>query len=195
MNPPTKTRLTWSLTAVAMVLATLLTYPLAFFLPGFIIYRQGKLDNNTKTGMGYYLPDWLSWFQTPDNSIDGDQGWREEHMQWRFKFPEPIATYLGRVGWLWRNPAYGVGLAEMIPYERVVWISGDLKVNDSPFVAGHFQVETQDGRLFQYRLVKQIPLTNLYIYLNLGWNIRGLLGNPEPHYTATFALSPRIKSL
>ena len=26
-----------------------------------------------------WLPKWLWWFQTPDNSLDGDQGWITEH--------------------------------------------------------------------------------------------------------------------
>ena len=31
-----------------------------------------------------WLPNWLWWFQTPDNSLDGDEGWKKEHWQWRF---------------------------------------------------------------------------------------------------------------
>ena len=193
MSPSTKTRLTWALTAVVMVVVFLATYPLALVLPGFVIYRQGKLDNNTRTGEGYYLPDWLSWFQTPDNSIDGDKGWREEHMQWRFKFPEPVATYLGRVGWLWRNPAYGVGLAELVPYERVLLVSGDLNVGIDPVKEGSCLVETQDGRLFLHRKVSVVK--GFAFYRNYGWNIKGLVNNPEPSYTATFALSVRVKKV
>lgn len=187
--------LTWLYTAPLMLVVFISTYPLAFVLPLFVEERNGKLDNNTTVGLGYYLPDWLSWFQTPDNSIDGDQGWREEHMQWRFKFPTKIATYLGRVGWLWRNAAYGVGLAPMIPYERVVLVKGDSDVGDNPFKEGSFLVETQDGRLFHYRLVKKIPFTNRFMYFNFGWNIHGLLNHPEPEYMATYALSIRVKSL
>lgn len=189
------TKLNWLLKVPAMLLLYVATYPLAFVLPFFVERRNGNLDNNTKYGFGYYLPNWLSWFQTPDNSVDGDQGWREEHMQWRFKLPAPLATYLGRVGWLWRNPAYGFGLEDLYKYERVVSRAGDPRVTDSPFLAGSFLVETQDGRLFQWRLVKVIPGTKLYVYINFGWNIRGLLANPEPAYTATFAFSVRFKSL
>ncbi len=31
------------------------------------------------------LPKWLSWFQTPDASLDGDSGWMRE-----FKLPKTI---------------------------------------------------------------------------------------------------------
>lgn len=193
MSPKLSSLLTWLVTLPLMLVAYVLTYPLALVLPGFVIYRQGKLDNNTRTGMGYYLPDWLSWFQTPDNSIDGDQGWREEHMQWRFKFPEPVATYLGRVGWLWRNPAYGVGLAELVPYERVLLVSGDLNVGIDPVKEGSCLVETQDGRLFLHRKVSVVK--GFAFYRNYGWNIKGLVNNPEPSYTATFAFSVRVKKV
>lgn len=193
--PHFKSLLVWLIILPIMLVMTILTYPLAFVLPFFAEYRKGKQDNNTKYLYGYYLPDWLSWFQTPDNSLEGDQGWREEHMQWRFKFPEPIATYLGRIGWLWRNAAYGVGLADMYPNERVLLISGNPQINDSPFTLGHFYIETQDQRLFQYRLIKMIPKTNYYLYLTIGWNICGLLNDPQLNYTATYAFSPRIKKL
>lgn len=185
--------LTWLYTLPLTLVAYVLTYPLSFVLPFFVEERNGKLDNNTAYGKGYYLPDWLSWFQTPDNSIDGDQGWREEHMQWRFKFPEPVATYLGRVGWLWRNPAYGVGLAELVPYERVLLVSGDLDVGIDPVKEGSCLVETQDGRLFLHRKVSVVK--GFAFYRNYGWNIKGLVNNPEPSYTATFAFSVRVKKV
>lgn len=52
------------------------------------------------------LPTWFRWMETHDNPLDGDAGWQNEHWQWRKRLPEPLRTYLGRVGWLWRNPAY-----------------------------------------------------------------------------------------
>lgn len=185
--------ITYLYTLPLMILAYVLTYILSPILPLFASKRQGWLDNNTLFGEGYYLPSWLSWFQTPDNSIDGDQGWREEHMQWRFKFPEPVATYLGRVGWLWRNPAYGVGLAELVPYERVLLVSGDLNVGIDPVKEGSCLVETQDGRLFLHRKVSVVK--GFAFYRNYGWNIKGLVNNPEPSYTATFAFSVRVKKV
>lgn len=49
-----------------------------------------------------YLPNWLWWFQTPDNPCDGDRAHRERHPgdgRW--------ATYRRRVAWFWRNVCYG----------------------------------------------------------------------------------------
>lgn len=51
-----------------------------------------------------WLPKWLSWFQTPDASLDGDSGWRNTS-----KHPcvNKLPRYLRQVLWLWRNPSYG----------------------------------------------------------------------------------------
>lgn len=49
-----------------------------------------------------YLPEWLWWFQTPFDTLDGDSGSWERHPgtgKWQ--------TYWRRVCWLWRNAAYG----------------------------------------------------------------------------------------
>lgn len=52
-----------------------------------------------------WLPPWLSWYQTPDNSLDGDAPWREgrrpfaNNTGWR--------RYVNRVAWLYRNSMYG----------------------------------------------------------------------------------------
>lgn len=45
------------------------------------------------------LPVWLSWFQTPDNNLMGDDG---HYARWSGKSP-----YLQMVAWLLRNRAYG----------------------------------------------------------------------------------------
>ncbi|PRE30149.1 hypothetical protein C6Q35_28310 [Burkholderia multivorans] len=84
----------WILFAFANLVMLALGYVLAPILPLFAIGRET-------------LPVWLSWFQTPDNPLDGDSGWKTVHWQWRFRLPRPIARYVGRVGWLWRNPSYG----------------------------------------------------------------------------------------
>lgn len=52
------------------------------------------------------LPSWLAWFGTPDNSMDGDYGWRKES---RFFVNESnkFKRYINRCGWIWRNSLYG----------------------------------------------------------------------------------------
>lgn len=181
----------WLLMVPVMLAVTVLTYPLAFVLPFFAVYREGPLNNGNEWGWGWYLPKWLNWFQTPDNSLDGDYGWIHEHWQWRYKLPPRLCTYVGRVGWLWRNPGYGYGVVYFDSAVPVVaTYTGNPAVNDSPGVEGQCMVHA--GGLFQWVWVRKIGGTGKCFYFNLGWNIKGLIDNPRNKYTATFAFSPRI---
>lgn len=186
--------LRWLATVPYMLVISALTYPLALILPAFAEYRYGNMDNGNEHGMGWYLPKWLSVFQTPDNPLDGDNGWMREHWQWRYKLPASLAIYVGHVGWLWRNPGYGVGL-EQFSGDRAVSVTytGNKDVNDSPGVEGWCLVKTvaPHQTIFQLVWVKRISDTHC-IYCNFGWNIKGLIGSPRLYYTATFAFSPRI---
>lgn len=179
--------LKWLLMVPVMLLISAITFPLAFVLPFFAVERQGVVDNGTGWGWGYYLPKWLGVFQAPDNSLGGDYGWKTEHWQWRFKLPAALCTYVGMVGWLWRNPGYGFGL-EVVDGMHAGY-AGNPKVNDSPGVEGYCLVHA--GGLFQFVWVKRLT-TNKCVYINFGWNIKGLINDPRDKYTATFAFSPRI---
>lgn len=185
--------LKWLVMVPVMIVVTALTFPLAFVLPFFAQYREGWHDNGNIYGYGYYLPNWLNWFQTPDNSLDGDYGWQHEHWQWRFKLPPRISTYVGRLGWLWRNPGYGFGVVRFDSAVPVVaTYTGNATVNDSPGVEGWCLVHA--GGLFQLVWVKRIGSGSKCIYCNLGWNIKGLINDPRNKYLATFAFSPRIST-
>lgn len=184
--------LKWLCLVPVMILVTLATYILAPVLPLFAIERSGRLDNNTRFGRGAFLPDWLAWFQTPDNSLDGDEGWRTEHAQWRFKLPQWLAVYIGRVGWLWRNPGYGFGLVEVWAYESRSFVAaGDSSVSDSPLREGRFYIAT--SRYWQLRYVKRLTATKC-LYVNLGWNISGALLSGQSE-TCSFAFSPRLATI
>ena len=182
--------LKWLALAPVMLIVTALTYPLALILPFFASDQEGPIDNDTGWGVGPRLPKWLSIFQHPDNNLYGDKGWREEHAQWRFKFPKPVANYLSMVGWLWRNPGYGVGLVKFDSATPITaTFTGNQAVNDSPGVEGTCHIYA--GGLWQLVWVKRITETHC-IYVNLGWNIKGLINDPRAKYVATYALSPRI---
>ncbi len=78
---------------------------LAFLLsPLLVLFKKdyiGYCNNNTYTGVEPRLPSCLSWFMTPDNSLWGDDGWKNIHCP-KYK------SYWGMVKWLYRNPAYGL---------------------------------------------------------------------------------------
>lgn len=61
--------------------------------------RYGWCDNNSYQCDGPRLWKSLSWFDTPDNSLMGDKGWRETG--------HDGARWLDRTLWLYRNSLYG----------------------------------------------------------------------------------------
>ncbi len=169
--------LKWALMVPVSLLISLVCKILAPILPLF-----------SKNG---WLPSWLSWFQTPDNSLYGDDGWKYEHWQWRYKLPIFLATYIGIVGWLWRNPGYGYGCVYMVGDPITATFTGNDKVNDKPLSEGSIVVHSQN--LFQFVWCKKIS-SALCLYFVFGWNIKGLINSHETKHIATYAFSPRIST-
>lgn len=82
-----------------------------------------------------WLPDWLWWFQTPGDSLDGDN-----HSWERNPGTDAWSTYKRRVAWLWRNAAYGFDMRicgiEVDPdVDRVIHI-GDPDIGDNTGISG-----------------------------------------------------------
>jgi hypothetical protein len=167
------------------LIGTILTFPLAFLLVIFKEDKEGWNYNGTVWGVGPRLFSFLSWFQTPDNSLNGDHAWEDKHSH----------SWWSRVQWLWRNPFYGFAVKYLHGTDGMSW-SGDLNCNEQN--PGHLLVKGQG--LFQYVLFKHI--FGKCLYLNLGWNIRALvdpayINDPTnaafiADYPATFAFSPRL---
>ncbi|HEY6898161.1 MAG TPA: hypothetical protein VI279_12945 [Rhodocyclaceae bacterium] len=151
-----------------------------------------------------WLPRWLWWFQTPDNSLDGDNGWKTEHWQWRYKLPAPLCRYVGRFGWLLRNPAYGFEwdgpLSAKIDPNATVRYSGDLAVRNRPNgKEGYcYTVVSNPGGpdYWHWYWVKKINAENCWS-INLGWKLKTYAENPARIKTepkAMFCFSPRATS-
>ena len=170
------------------LIGTALTYPLAPLIVLFKSNQVGWLDNATKQGSGPRLFKFLSWFQTPDNSLDGDHTFES-------LFPP---SWWSRCHWLWRNPFYGFAVKTFDGSTGMSY-KGTLDCNvDKPgyiLVIGH--------GLFQWVYYKK--LGSKCLYLNFGWNIKALVDpafiTPDQwhdntalikDYPATFAFSPRI---
>lgn len=157
---------------------------LAPILPLSATNGYGWCDNHSKLGYGPRLPDWLSWFMTPDNSLDGDATFEQINGR----------GYLAQVKWLIRNPLYAFAVKyPTAPYE--VTVSGDKTIKDNDGAKAGWCFVTANG-LFQFRYVKRIGSTNRCILMNFGWNIMALVDEnvqPKPTtYQATFVFSPRI---
>jgi len=165
------------------LLATVLCILLSPILPIFSKQQNGWNDNHSYWGIGPRLPKWLSWFQTPDNSLNGDATFE--------KLNPP--SYLSKIKWLIRNPGYGFGIKYLnAPYTTSY--KGDPSIKDNDNAKAGFLFVHANG-LFQFVWIVAIGHQRCF-YLNLGWNIRGLVDpnvNPKPDtWETTFAFSPRI---
>ena len=161
------------------LLITLLAVIFAPILPVFAKNTYGWLDNGSKEGFGPRLPKWLNWFQTWDNSLDGDA---------TFEAANP-PSYWSKVKWLWRNPAPSFELKTLTaPYDASY--KGDDSIRDNDNAKAGWVFVKSNG-LFQFAWIAPIGFQRC-IYINLGWNIRALLHNPPSTYYATFVFSPRI---
>jgi hypothetical protein len=162
---------------------TLIAVVLAPVLPMLATAQEGWLDNHAKWGFGPRLPTWLSWFQTPDNSLDGDATFEQLNG----------ISYWAKVKWLWRNPCYAFAIRYLSnPYYTQV--SGDKTIKDNDNAKAGWCLVHANG-LFQFTVVAPIGFSRCF-YCNLGWNVRGLVDDnvqpkPDP-YQATFVFSPRI---
>jgi len=166
------------------LLLTLLAVLIAPVLPLLASNQEGWLDNHSSWGLGPRLPTWLSWFQTPDNSLDGDA---------TFQTMFPPGQWWSQVHWLWRNPCYAFAIRYLTnPYYTQVL--GDKTIKDNDNAKAGWCLVHANG-LFQFTLVAPIGYSRC-IYINLGWNVRGLVDDnvqPKPNpYQATFVFSPRI---
>lgn len=164
----------WPLYLLASFVMQIVAWIITPLLPLFARQRFGAWDNASEQRFGYRLPDWLSWFQTPDNALDGDYNWLKEHY--------PV-SYWSMVLWLYRNSLFGfkwsVLSAPMSRDDRE--ISGPSPTWKTP----GFQRIRMNG-YWQWHLVKTFgPLT---INFNFGW-----LLNDGDQPRALFMFSPRVR--
>lgn len=122
-----------------------------------------------------WLPNWLNWFQTPDNSCDGDAGhrarWPRDGVFW---------TYARRVAWLLRNVGYGFDIQVLgIEIEETdkITISGNTNIGDLSGISGKcFWLALRDEKpiAFQWMYVKHYKLFCKWpkcIRIGMGWKI------------------------
>lgn len=150
----------WITLAGLNIFVVSLAYLIAPLLPAFAIGRST-------------LPHWLSWFQTPDNPLDGDANFIDNvapfpGMQsgWR--------QYVNRVLWLWRNPSYGFDI-EALGFTAQAGVTlrmfGPLSMHAEPQSGWYFAVATNpDGTgAWQFYAVKR--WTRSASRLNFGWKL------------------------
>lgn len=113
------------------------------------------------------LPDYLSWFTTPNANLDGDSGFQKRYL-WATN------KYLRRVIWLTRNPAGGWCWSPAGKYiDKGVKIHFKGTQNVSERVPGWQFIWADDYSCCQFRLYTKPRLGKL-LKLRLGWKMRSL---------------------
>lgn len=171
---------------ILVPISLILTLVAVILAPVMVLFKVDKLwwcDNHNYQAVGPVLPSWLNWFNTPDNTLDGDATFQRING----------ISYWSKVKWLWRNPAYSFALRYLnAPYATSVHGNPTIKDNDN---AKKGWCLVNANGLFQFTLVAPIGFSRC-IYVNLGWNIRGLVDvnvQPKPQeWQATFVFSPRL---
>jgi len=140
-----------------------------------------------------WLPKWLSWFQTPDNALDGDNGWKTEHRPFKDE-TNKFKQYINRIGWLYRNSMYGFAIdvlgAKILDTDILV-IVGDPQVSNRPLTEGVVKrYILRDGQIvyWQWYYVKAWSKTRC-IRINLGWKLWNHAPNTNSKGQLVFAPS------
>lgn len=123
-----------------------------------------------------WLPRWLWWFQTPDNTIDGDHAFNTPS---KHPYITKMPRHWRRVFWLIRNPAYGFSWTVLAtsplpgnPYR----FAGDLMAKDR---AGQFGwcFSWIEGTHYFHLKVYQKTLLGKCLKFRIGWNLAQSLMN------------------
>lgn len=128
------------------------------FLPLFAEVRMGLSDNANREEYGPRLPDWLKYYDTPDNSLNGDKTFQEKNG----------IGYWQKVRWLYRNSLYGfkwTKLAAPMDLDELV-IEGPTDINYRGPKFGTFRANM--GEYWQYKSVKRLS-DSYCVIINLGW--------------------------
>lgn len=187
--------LKWCLLAVVRTVVMLIGLILSPVMPYFAKMKEGKINNDNGIGIEPRLPFWLNWFQTPDNSLWGDEGWQTKHRKDDYK------TIAGMGAWIRRNTVYGIswGLLGAKIDEKTTFKVEDsgkgLDVDKDVEKKDWFYIKASNGA-FQYRLAKR--LTKTYTFnLDIGWLLDVYVKEPgkwKTHPKALFRMSIRFKN-
>ena len=156
----------------------LVAWCLTPILPLFRKELWGWSNNGNVRALGPRLPRWLSWFDTPDNSLLGDSRWMADH----------TGDYWSMVCWLYRNSLYGFKwtvLAVDVQDTQIIIGNPDIGYQRSRFGILHIR---QPNGAWQFKIVK--PILGKIFEGNFGW-----LLDDTTKQRALFMFSPRIKGI
>jgi len=162
---------------------------IAPLLPVFAKPALGLSDNGQALLVEPRLPRWLSWFQTPDNSLYGDKGWQTIH------YPD-YKSYTGQWLWLVRNSAHGLVNGPLAARFNAI---SEIKCTGNPWLSKNNPAHVGQafyavcGNYFQYMIVRKIPILSRAIFFNIGWQFDPFIENPDTKNSYVAALKFSIK--
>lgn len=144
-----------------------------------------------------WLPNWLWWFQTDDNSLDGDDGWKNGTRPIKNE-TNKFYRWINRFSWIRRNSCYGFSkeiLGVKVKRSDRYYSVGNEHVGNGPLGKSGLikRYVIRDGKpiAFQIYYVRQYKRwPNKCFRLNLGWKIWSpdlIVDNNRLHFTFNFS--------
>lgn len=166
---------------IYLLVMYVVAWSIQWIFPAFAEMRFGNIDNANATGFEPRLPLNLAMFDTPDNSLLGDNNWHMKHGN----------SYWGKVAWLYRNTLYGfkwTTLACKVEDASQIVGIGNPKVNRNNGITGTFKATYKD--YWQYKIVKKL-YGDFGIMWNFGWQLDEFYHDGKSGM-ALFQFSPRL---
>jgi hypothetical protein len=120
------------------------------------------------------LPNWLSWLQTTDNTLDGDYGWNDPTQH---PVMNKLTPFWKRVCWMIRNPGggfdqnvVGINITSQVNY------IGNPKVNNQNNTQGYCIAWNKQGWMIYFVTQDE---TNTCIRGYFGWKLMDSVDNPN----------------
>lgn len=138
------------------------------------------------------LPKWLEFAGTPDNTLDGDEGWKSKHRPFMIE-DSKFKRWANRTAWLYRNSMYGFShsvLGVTVEPGFTYSVSGDERVSNRPLHNGLVRRKLVSGgkEYWQWYYVRAWSDTKC-IRINLGWKLWGDL-RPGKQCAFVFSINP-----
>jgi hypothetical protein len=176
-----------------MIIKYLLFIPISF-----LMYIQNfftaplvvLLSQSDEHGQSWLTSSWV-WWQTPDNPLEGDEGYRTLHAP----FKNPInffQKYINKVFWLYRNPMYGFNisvLGQILPDDFKFYSFGNAHTSNRPLSKGivlRLVYNNTDAWFFQLYIVIPYWKNSRCLRLNLGYKI---WESPQPNQYCQYVCS------
>jgi hypothetical protein len=137
-----------------------------------------------------WLPWYLSAFGTPDNTLDGDEGWKNEHRPFKVEDTKK-KRWWNRTRWMHRNSMYGLAI-DVLGYKfqpgDVLEVTGNPAVSNRPLLNGLvIRKVRRDGKVvaFQWYYVRAWTKTKC-LRVNIGWKLWAFPGRCQ----VVFSVNP-----